>query len=555
VRFADRPDGHDADVPDLILGPLLRYTGPTEATVWVETDVACDVDVLGHVDRTFAVEGHHFAIVCVKDLEPGTTTPYEVRLEGERVWPPAESRFPPPVIRTPADGAPLELAFGSCRVCAPHVAPFALRKDDDPRGREVDALRALAQRMLDLPSDEWPHALLLLGDQVYADEVSPQTAAFIRRRRGTDQPPGEEVADFEEYTQLYRESWSEPTMRWLLSTVPSAMIFDDHDVHDDWNTSTTWLRQMRAKPWWQARIEGALMSYWCYQHLGNLSPEDLARDELYDAVRAAGDGSALVRDFARRADAETDGAQWSFRRDFGGVRLVVIDSRASRVLTPGERSMLDEAEWRWVEETATGDHDHLLLGTSLPWLLEPGMHDLEAWNEAVAEGAWGRRAAKLGERMRQALDLEHWAAFNASFRRLAGLVSAVARGERGAAPETIVALSGDVHHAYLMEVDAIGAEASRVYQATCSPFRNPLDKRERRMIRLAGSRFSELLNGALARAARVPPAPIRWKRVGGGPWFDNQVVTLRFAGRRATMRLERTSPDTPGLECVLERDL
>ena len=530
-------------MPELILGPLLRYTGPTEASVWVETDAACEVDVLGHVDRTFAVEGHHFAVVCVKDLQPGTTTPYEVRLDGERVWPPAESRFPAPVIRTPADGAPLELAFGSCRVCAPHVAPYALRKDDDPRGREVDALRALAQRMLDLPSDEWPHALLLLGDQVYADEIHPHMDV-----EG-------EVSTFDDYVALYRASWGEPVIRWLLSTIPSAMIFDDHDVHDDWNTSLAWLREMRARPWWQARIEGALMSYWCYQHLGNLSPEDLARDELYDAVRRAGDGSALVRDFARRADAETDGAQWSFRRDFGGVRLVVIDSRASRVLTPGRRSMLDEAEWRWVEETAVGGHDHLLLGTSLPWLLEPGMHHLEAFNEAVAEGAWGRRAARLAERMRQALDLEHWAAFNDSFRRLAAHVAAVARGERGAAPETVVALSGDVHHAYLMEVDPLGPGASRVYQATCSPFRNPLDRRERRMIRLAGSRLSDLLNGALARAARVPAPPIAWRRVGGGPWFDNQVVTMRFDGRRATMRLERTSPDRPGLACVLERDL
>jgi hypothetical protein len=542
-------------VAELILGPMLRYTGPTEATVWAETDAACDVTVLGHTDRTFEVEGHHFAIVCLKGLEPGTTTAYDVRLDGEHVWPPAESRFPPPVIRTPADDASLELAFGSCRVCAPHVAPYSLRKDDDPRGREVDALRTLAMRMLERPSEDWPHALLLLGDQVYADEVSPQTAAFIRRRRDTSRPPGDEVADFEEYARLYRESWSEPTMRWLLSTVPSAMIFDDHDVHDDWNTSLTWLREMRAKPWWQARIEGALMSYWCYQHLGNLSPEHLGQDELYDAVRAAGDGSALVRDFARRAAAETDGAQWSYLRDFGGVRLVVIDSRAGRVLTPDERSMVDEAEWRWVEETATGDHDHLLIGTSLPWLLETGMHDLEAWNEAVAEGAWGRRAARVAEKVRQGLDLEHWAAFNTSFRRLCEHLSAVARGERGAAPETIVALSGDVHHAYLMEVDPLGDEASRVYQATCSPFRNPLDNRERRMIRLAGSRLSTWLNGALARAARVPRSPIRWKRVGGGPWFDNQVVTLRFDGRGATMRLERTSPDRPGLECVLERDL
>ena len=54
--------------------------------------------------------------------------------------------------------------------------------------------------------------LLLLGDQVYADEVSPATLAFIRgAARHEPQPPGEEVADFEEYTRLYRESWSTPT--------------------------------------------------------------------------------------------------------------------------------------------------------------------------------------------------------------------------------------------------------------------------------------------------------------------------------------------------------
>ena len=83
----------------------------------------------------------------------------------------------------------------------------------------------------------WPDALLLLGDQVYADEVSPETAAYIRSRRNTAEPPGEEIANFEEYTRLYRESWSDPDIRWLLSTVPSTMIFDDHDVRDDWNIS------------------------------------------------------------------------------------------------------------------------------------------------------------------------------------------------------------------------------------------------------------------------------------------------------------------------------
>ena len=95
-----------------------------------------------------------------------------------------------------------------------------------------------------------PTLLLLLGDQVYADEVSPATRDVIRaRRRRPSEPPGEEVADFEEYTSLYHESWGEPAIRWLLSTVSTAMIFDDHDVHDDWNISAAWVeRDARASP-------------------------------------------------------------------------------------------------------------------------------------------------------------------------------------------------------------------------------------------------------------------------------------------------------------------
>ena len=80
------------------------------------------------------------------------------------------------------------------------------------------------------------------------------------------------------------------------------------------------------------------------------------------------------------------------------------------------------------------------------------MHYLEAWNEAVCDGAWGRSAAALGEKLRQGLDLEHWAAFGESLERMMGILKAVGTGERGEPPATIVALSGDVHHAYLAEV-------------------------------------------------------------------------------------------------------
>ena len=50
----------DTGAPLLVLGPLLRYVGETEATVWVETDRACQVEILGHQARTFEVSGHHY---------------------------------------------------------------------------------------------------------------------------------------------------------------------------------------------------------------------------------------------------------------------------------------------------------------------------------------------------------------------------------------------------------------------------------------------------------------------------------------------------------------
>jgi PhoD-like phosphatase len=544
---------------DLVLGPLLRYVSDTEATIWVETDERCEVEVLGHRAPTFQVGGHHYALVVLDGLEAGTTRPYEVSLDGRRAWPPPGDDYPPPVIRTLRAGAPVRLAFGSCRVSAPHEPPYTLTKDQDPRGRELDALYGLVARMRERPTEQWPDVLLLLGDQIYADEVSPGTREFIRSRRDTRTPPGEEVADFEEYTHLYLDAWSDPPLRWLLSTLSSSMIFDDHDVHDDWNTSWPWVQTMRAQPWWDERIVSALSSYWVYQHIGNLSPRHLADDELWRRAREGADLEADLRAFAFRADRTTDGSRWSYCRDLGSTRLLVVDSRAGRVLHDGTRSMVDAEEWRWLDDHLTGGWDHLLIASSLPILLAPGMQDLEAWSEAVCAGAWGRVGRHVGERLRQGLDLEHWGAFGESFRALMRAIEDVGAGRRGTPPASIVMLSGDVHHAYLAEVGfRRGAGVrSAVYQATCSPFRNPLDSHERRAIRFALSRPAAALGRALARGGGVPDHGVRWRLVDDAVWFDNQVATIEIDGRRSLMRLDKTAgrDAPPRLEAVLERRL
>ncbi len=542
----------------LILGPLLRYVGTDEATVWVETDARCEVEVLDHRASTFQVGGRHYAIVIVRGLTPGTGTEYDVRLDGEPVWPPSVSAFPPCRIQTLPTAGPVTVAFGSCRVTAPQEPPYTLGPDEDEKGVGLDALYALALRLREQDPAAWPRLLLLIGDQVYADEVSPQTLEFIRARRDVGVEPGEEVLDCEEYTWLYQEAWSPPALRWLLSTIPTAMIFDDHDVRDDWNISESWVQDMRAKGWWSERIVGALSTYWIYQHLGNLSPAELEADPLYARVLEAEDAKSILSEFAIAAEREGGGSLWSFSRQLAGTRLVVLDGREGRVLSGGRREVLDESEWRWLEGELTGEFDHVLIASTLPVLLAPTLHYVEAWNEAVCDGRWGRTAAGLAEKLRRAIDLEHWAAFQSSFHRMIDLIIQVGSGRRGPPPASIVLLGGDVHQAYLESVGfrASSQVESAVYQAVCSPIRNQLGRRERRMLTIARrSRIVGWLARRLAHAAGVRDPDARW-RVLQAPTFDNQLGWLDIDGRSLGLTIEavRAGPE-PQLEVTLQRRL
>jgi hypothetical protein len=528
-----------AAMAGLVLGPLLRYTGSTQATVWVETDAPCEVAVLDGRAWTFAVEGHHYALVVLDGLEPGSVTLYEVRLDGELVWPLDDDR-PPSAIHTREHERQSRLVFGSCRVGAPQREPYTLSPAEHEEGYGIDALWAFSRR-LQAGREPWPDCLLLLGDQVYADEVSPETLAFIRGRRDVSQPPGEQVADFEEYTRLYRESWSDPDIRWLLASVPSTMIFDDHDVHDDWNISAAWVRDMREQPWWHERITGAFMAYWIYQHLGNLAPPELAEERLLREVyEQREDAGPRLRSFAQAVDHETTASRFAFHRDFGDSRLVVVDSRAARVLARGRRAMVDAEEWQWIVEHARGGYDHLVIASTLPVFMLPAIHHLEAWNEAVCDGRWGSLAARVGEQLRRALDLEHWPAFQRSFTTMLGLLRDLAGTASGTAPGTIILIGGDVHTAYLAEVELGGDQESRVYQVVCSPFRNPLGPKERRIVRLMRTRGAATVTRWLARAAGVGRPEADWRFL-SSVTFDNSIAVMELDERAARVTLSRTT--------------
>jgi hypothetical protein len=166
----------------------------------------------------------------------------------------------------------------------------------------------------------------------------------------------------------------------------------------------------------------------------------------------------------------------------------------------------------------------------------------------VAHGSWGKLAARVGEKLRIDLDLEHWAAFGKSFLDMATLVREISRSDD--APASIMWLSGDVHCSYVARAEfGVGGDVPATYQLTMSPFRNPLNLPIRAVNRLAIKRPAARVLASLARGAKVPPPDVSWEAE-AGPWFDNGVMLLTTEGETARVSVEHAHVDPVGRQTL-----
>ena len=475
----------------LLIGPLLRRVTGDRATIWVETSepaqvrVEADGGAAGSAP-TFSAYGHHYALVVVDGLAPDAANAYRVLLD-DRGLAAGRLAVPAVVIRTRAadDAAqPVSLLFGSCREAhpardRPHAAAGrAGRVRPAPDGRPGTAP----------PRPAGPARRPGLRGRDLARRCAGSCAGAARP---ASDAPADQVVAFEEYTKLYLESWRDPEVRWLLSTVPSVMIFDDHELIDDWNTSASWRADMAAHPWWRERIAGGLTSYWVYQHLGNLSPDELAADPLFQKVvgrRRRHRAAARVR--PRRSTSRTRADNTDGRTS--GVSPSTSAGPAWSCWTTGATGCSPRragrccraAEWDWFIDQAHGDYDHLVIGSSLPWLMPPAIHHLEAWNERLADPA-ARAGRRFGEKLRRAFDLEHWAAFGQLVRRRSASCSGGSARAAPARPATGSAPAGRTPHRPRSASSPATCTtrtwpgptsgtpmATPVYQLTCSPIHN-----------------------------------------------------------------------------------
>ena len=121
------------------------------ATVWVETDRECQVEILGRTAPTFEVAGHHYGLVVHR--RPGArqrARSTRSRSTASVRWPLPDGEFPPSVLRTlepgPAGPARVRLLPGRRdRAAEPGQARPGAAARNRPR-TGVDALAACGRR-------------------------------------------------------------------------------------------------------------------------------------------------------------------------------------------------------------------------------------------------------------------------------------------------------------------------------------------------------------------------------------------------------------------------
>lgn len=105
---------------------------------------------------------------------------------------------------------------------------------------------------------------LWVGVQINSAQDSPNSTNHLKT--DLSKPNNHSEEQHEALTALQKPLWR---VRRLLANIPSYMIFDDHDITDDWNISATWKKNAQDAPLGRHIIANGLAAYWAFQGWGN----------------------------------------------------------------------------------------------------------------------------------------------------------------------------------------------------------------------------------------------------------------------------------------------
>ena len=249
-----------------------------------------------------------------------------------------------------------------------------------------------------------------------------------------------------------------PAVRRALAHIPVYMIFDDHDVTDDWNLTRGWEEAAYGHPFSRRIIGNAMLAYSLCQGWGN--DPDRMRPLIEEVVKpcfdtAARDGELNSNQQDKTVDALLDWENWHYH-----------------LPTEPKWLVLDTRTHRWRSESSPGRPSGLMDWEALSELQQELIHQ----SSVVMVSAAPVYGVKLIETIQRVftyfgkalmVDAENWMAHPGAANVMLNIF------QHARTPKHFTILSGDVHYSFVYDVSIKHSKSSpEITQITCSGFKN-----------------------------------------------------------------------------------
>ena len=243
----------------------------------------------------------------------------------------------------------------------------------------------------------------------------------------------------------------------LFANVSTLMMFDDHDVTDDWNLTAGWEQAINQNPSSKRIINNGLISYWLFQGLGN------------DALGKTG---VLIMPFKQSLIAHNKWQFKSFDKTLNkfnywhyelstAPKVVVLDTRTHRWRNESNfnepSGLLDWERLTELEESLL-THDKVIIVSPAPVFGVKSIEAIQALFNICGQPLM--------------VDVENWMAHEGSAKKLLDIF------RRNDTPRETLILSGDVHYSFCFSVQKrFGDHPNRIWQLTASGIKNEFPRK------------------------------------------------------------------------------
>jgi hypothetical protein len=418
--------GEKVNFPPILSGPILRRVDENQVNIWLATSENYDLSA-----NLYIVEKkYELLLVSVKNqkLQLGqqlyvhlltifpleSSFPTDLLLGYNLLFSKGENNFDLQHLgyldaNSPSGIVYEQLKYPSFFISSNDKTSFLYGSCRKIHGKGEDCLSVGDQYLEKYQMDfsKRPSALFLVGDQIYADDVSELLFPFISKianhligheedlmsvdNRVKNYKNRKQIAKyvchftsrkseyhlftFGEYAAMYLLSfspilWKEIlpelsknisgnatdishfahrtySIQRLLANIPTYMVFDDHDITDDWNITKKWKEKVENSPLGKHVLANGLTAYFAFQAWGN-DPERFTSAFFLPLLEYTNNYSITSDIYKRWQHLILQFGPWSYVAPTK-PKVVCLDTRTSREWSYGKNKL-----GKWITPSTSG---------------------------------------------------------------------------------------------------------------------------------------------------------------------------------------------------------